>query len=86
MFSLAQGDCFAHNPEMSAHLNPEKASTSPWNPVGEAPIHLSIKPSCLLIAFSLLVFPSQLARQGLNVVLISRTMEKLQAIAVEIGE
>lgn len=28
----------------------------------------------------------QLARHGLNVVLISRTLEKLQAIAEEIGE
>lgn len=53
MFSLAQGGCFAQNPAMSAHLNPEKASTSPGDPVGDAPIHLSVKPSCLLIVFSL---------------------------------
>ncbi|XP_074187582.1 17-beta-hydroxysteroid dehydrogenase type 3 [Rhinolophus sinicus] len=47
----------------------------------------SFEPPCLLIIFVCFGFPTttpQLARRGLNVVLISRTLEKLQAVAAEI--
>lgn len=59
----------------------------PWE--SDAPTHLSNKSS--LSAYHLSPFwfshpRSQLARRGLNVVLISRTLKKLQAAATEIGE
>ncbi|OWK07167.1 HSD17B3 [Cervus elaphus hippelaphus] len=54
--------------------------------MGDAPTHFNITslPFCLSSPFWFSHPYLQLARQGFNVVLISRTLEKLQAIAAEI--
>lgn len=48
--------------------------------------YVTVRPPIHLASFWSFHSCPQLARHGLNVVLISRTLEKLQAIAEEIGE